>query len=142
LILVRLPKWPDAYAESAIQKRLRYIVRSSAIDKNEIRGEHCDAYPAQSLTKADARVFSSHFIVGKLMLWIAYSMGLVIFCDLINWLPILFKEEGVPAQQATLISALFPLGGFGAIFFGWLMDRYNANIETRKGPIPVEPLGH
>jgi hypothetical protein len=84
LILVRLPKWPDAYAASAIQKRLRYIVRSSAIDKNEIRGEHRDAYPAQSLTKADARVFSSHFIVGKLMLWIAYSMGLVIFCDLIN----------------------------------------------------------
>ena len=30
-------------------------------------------------------------------------------------------------RTATLISALFPLGGVGAVFFGWLMDRYNAN---------------
>jgi AAHS family 4-hydroxybenzoate transporter-like MFS transporter len=26
-----------------------------------------------------------------------------------------------------LISALFPLGGVGAVLFGWLMDRFNAN---------------
>ncbi len=25
------------------------------------------------------------------------------------------------------MSALFPLGGVGAVFFGWLMDRFNAN---------------
>ncbi len=80
-----------------------------------------------------ALVFSAHFIIGTLMLWIAYFMGLVIFYGLINWMPILFKESGVPAQQATLISALFPLGGFGAIFFGWLMDRYNANIIITIG---------
>ncbi len=78
-------------------------------------------------------VFSSQYIIGTLMLWIAYFMGLVIFYGLINWMPILFKESGVPAQQATLIAALFPLGGFGAIFFGWLMDRYNANIIIVAG---------
>ena len=61
------------------------------------------------------------------MLWIAYFMGLVIFYGLINWMPILFRETGVPAQQATLIAALFPFGGFGAIGAGWLMDRFNAN---------------
>jgi AAHS family 4-hydroxybenzoate transporter-like MFS transporter len=61
------------------------------------------------------------------MLWLAYFMGLVIFYALINWMPILFKEAGLPAQTATLIAALFPLGGVGAILFGWLMDRYNAN---------------
>ena len=80
-----------------------------------------------------ALVFSSHFVIGTLMLWIAYFMGLVIFYGLINWMPILFKESGVPAQQATLISALFPLGGFGAIFFGLLMDRFNANIIVAAG---------
>ena len=74
-----------------------------------------------------AVVFSSHYAIGSVMLWVAYFMGLVIFYALINWMPILFKEAGIDAQHATLISALFPLGGVGAIFFGWLMDRLNGN---------------
>ncbi|MCK9687903.1 MFS transporter [Scleromatobacter humisilvae] len=72
-------------------------------------------------------VLSSRYLVGSVMLWIAYFMGLVIFYALINWMPILFKDAGVEPRSATLISALFPLGGCGAILFGWLMDRFNAN---------------
>jgi len=51
----------------------------------------------------------------------------VIFYALINWMPILFKDAGLDPKTATLTAALFPLGGCGAIFFGWLMDRFNAN---------------
>jgi MFS transporter, AAHS family, 4-hydroxybenzoate transporter len=80
-----------------------------------------------------ALIFSRNFIVGSLMLWIAYFMGLVIFYGLINWLPLLLKETGLSAQRATMISALFPLGGIGAIYFGFLMDRYNANIVIAIG---------
>ena len=72
-------------------------------------------------------VLSSQYVVGSVMLWIAYFMGLVIFYARINWMPILFKDAGVEPRSATLISALFPLGGCGAILFGWLMDRFNAN---------------
>jgi AAHS family 4-hydroxybenzoate transporter-like MFS transporter len=54
-------------------------------------------------------------------------MGLVIFYSLINWMPILFKEAGLDARTATLAASLFPLGGVGAIFLGWLMDRFSAN---------------
>jgi MFS transporter, AAHS family, 4-hydroxybenzoate transporter len=72
-------------------------------------------------------VLSPAYRVGSAMLWLAYFMGLVIFYALINWMPILFKDAGLNAKDATLISALFPLGGVGAIFFGWLMDRFNAN---------------
>ncbi|OOG58127.1 MFS transporter [Polaromonas sp. C04] len=72
-------------------------------------------------------VFSRSYAVGSLMLWLAYFMGLVIFYALINWMPILFKDAGLAPRTATLISALFPLGGVGAIFFGWLMDRFNGN---------------
>jgi AAHS family 4-hydroxybenzoate transporter-like MFS transporter len=74
-----------------------------------------------------AVLFSRAYVVGTVMLWLAYFMGLVIFYALINWMPILFKDAGLPAQTATLIAALFPLGGVGAILFGWLMDRYDAN---------------
>jgi AAHS family 4-hydroxybenzoate transporter-like MFS transporter len=54
-------------------------------------------------------------------------MGLVIFYSLINWMPVLFKDVGLAPKDAMLITALFPLGGLGAVFSGMLMDRFNAN---------------
>jgi len=72
-------------------------------------------------------VLSRPYRAGTLMLWVAYFMGLVIFYALINWLPILLKDAGMTQSTAALVSALFPLGGFGAILSGWLMDRFNAN---------------
>jgi AAHS family 4-hydroxybenzoate transporter-like MFS transporter len=74
-----------------------------------------------------AVVLSKRYLLGSLMLWLAYFMGLVIFYALINWMPILLKDAGMAPQKATLVSALFPLGGVGAVLFGWLMDRFNPN---------------
>lgn len=78
-------------------------------------------------------VLSRPYAVGSVMLWIAYFMGLVIFYALINWMPVLFGDAGLSPRNAALISALFPLGGIGAIFFGWLMDRYNGNKVIAAG---------
>ncbi len=96
-----------------------------------------DARAAQSFTMtetaphADSKgigvVLSGRYLVGSLMLWIAYFMGLVIFYASINWMPLLLKDAGLPAARATLIAALFPLGGIGAVLCGVLMDRFNAN---------------
>ncbi|WP_046987195.1 MFS transporter [Delftia tsuruhatensis] len=72
-------------------------------------------------------VLSRQYCVGSVMLWIAYFMGLVIFYALMNWMPVLFKEAGLDPKTGTLVAALFPLGGVGAVLFGWLMDRFNAN---------------
>jgi AAHS family 4-hydroxybenzoate transporter-like MFS transporter len=72
-------------------------------------------------------VLSRPYIVGTLMLWISYFMGLVIFYGFVNWMPLLFKDAGITSQRAAMISALFPLGGAGAIFGGMLMDRFNAD---------------
>jgi sugar phosphate permease len=43
------------------------------------------------------------------------------------------KETGLSAPEAAMITALFPLGGVGAVYFGWLMDRYNANLVLAIG---------
>ncbi|MCG5074128.1 MFS transporter [Paraburkholderia tagetis] len=72
-------------------------------------------------------VLSKSYIVGSVMLWVAYFMGLVIFYASINWMPLLLKDAGLAPKSATLISALFPLGGVGAVLCGALMDRLNAN---------------
>jgi AAHS family 4-hydroxybenzoate transporter-like MFS transporter len=73
-------------------------------------------------------VLSRTYLVGSAMLWLAYFMGLVIFYALINWMPILFRDAGLTPGTAALITALFPLGGLGAILSGWLMDRLNGNL--------------
>jgi AAHS family 4-hydroxybenzoate transporter-like MFS transporter len=86
-----------------------------------------EAKPATNSRSGIGLLFSRAYAVGSVMLWLTYFMGLVIFYALINWMPILFKDAGLDAKDATLIAALFPLGGVGAVFFGWLMDRFNGN---------------
>ena len=89
--------------------------------------------PSTSGKTGIALVLSRQYVLGSVMLWLAYFMGLVIFYALINWMPILFKDAGVEPRSATLIAALFPLGGCGAILFGWLMDRFNGNKIIAAG---------
>jgi AAHS family 4-hydroxybenzoate transporter-like MFS transporter len=71
--------------------------------------------------------------VGTLMLWLTYFMGLVIFYALINWMPLLLKDAGFTPATAALVAALFPLGGIGAVLFGFLMDRYSPNLVIAFG---------
>jgi len=73
-------------------------------------------------------VLSRNYLVGSVMLWVAYFMGLVIIYALQNWMPILLRDAGLAPSTAALITALFALGGAGAILSGWLMDRFNANV--------------
>jgi len=109
-------------------ERIRAVLRRIA----ERAGEATAFVLSEPKAAADGRkglamVLSRGYVVGSVMLWIAYFMGLVIFYSLINWMPILFKDAGLSPKDATLIAALFPLGGIGAVFSGWLMDRFNAN---------------
>ena len=76
---------------------------------------------------------SRRFAAGTVMLWLTYFLGLVIFYSLINWMPDLLKDAGLTPKSAGLISALFPLGGVGAIALGLLMDRFNANVVIAIG---------
>lgn len=89
--------------------------------------------PAGGAASGMGVIMSRPYLLGTMMLWVAYFMGLVIFYALINWMPLLFKDAGLSPHDATLVAALFPLGGVGAILFGWLMDRYNANAVIATG---------
>lgn len=74
-----------------------------------------------------ALILSRSYVIGSAMLWLTYGMGIVIFYALINWMPILLKDAGLEPKTAMLVTSLFPLGGVGAIAFGFLMDKFNAN---------------
>ena len=116
-------------AESYSAERIRAVLRriSSTVPDATSFTMHEKAPPTQGQSSIGL-VLSKDYLVGSVMLWLAYFMGLVIFYALINWMPILFRDAGLSPSTAALITALFPLGGLGAIFSGWLMDRFNANI--------------
>ena len=99
-----------------------------------------ESRPSMSGKSGIALVLSRQYLAGSVMLWLAYFMGLVIFYALINWMPILFKDAGVEPRSATLIAALFPLGGCGAVLFGWLMDRFNGNRIIALGYLVTAAL--
>ncbi|WP_298959189.1 MFS transporter [uncultured Methylobacterium sp.] len=135
LLLVLLPESARYLAaKGAPAERLRRILRriSPAADlATEFR--ITEAAPASGARSGIGVVLSRPYLVGSAMLWLAYFMGLVIFYALINWMPILFKDAGLQPQTAALIAALFPLGGVGAILFGWLMDRFDGNLIIAAG---------
>ena len=107
-----------------IRRVLRRIAPAAANATTFILTEKAKASSGKS---SIGLVLAREYLVGSVMLWTAYFMGLVIFYALINWMPILFRDAGLEPRTASLIAALFPLGGVGAILSGWLMDRFNPN---------------
>lgn len=83
---------------------------------------------APAARSAVGTVLAPRYRVGSAMLWLTYFMGLVIFYLLTSWMPTLMKDAGFTLQRASLLTALFPLGGgIGTIAAGWFMDRFNPN---------------
>jgi MFS transporter, AAHS family, 4-hydroxybenzoate transporter len=135
LLLLLLPESVRyMVAKNQPAERIRSILRRVAATVPEAASfvMHEKA-PATTAKSGIGMVLSSSYLAGSVCLWVAYFMGLVIFYALINWMPLLFKDAGLAPQTAALISALFPLGGVGAILFGWLMDRFNANVIIAVG---------
>ena len=125
--------WPVEKVRATLARISERAVDAASFRLSEDR-------PSTSGKTGIALVLSRQYVVGSVMLWLAYFMGLVIFYALINWMPILFKDAGVEPRSATLIAALFPLGGCGAVLFGWLMDRFNGNKIIAVGYVATAVL--
>ena len=108
--------------------RIRAVLRGVSVEAVHATSfELSETSPSEGKSGI-ATIVSGSYLVGTTMLWIAYFMGLMIFYALINWMPTLLKDARLPQSTAALVSALFPLGGLGAVLSGWLMDRFNANL--------------
>lgn len=108
--------------------RIRAVLSRISADAIGVRGFAMTESAPATGHNGIGLVLSRSYIVGSVMLWIAASMGLLIIYALFNWMPILLRDAGLSLKSATLISALFPLGGIGAVLCGALMDRFNANL--------------
>lgn len=83
--------------------------------------------PQQTIKSGAMRiVLSRDYLLGSLMLWLVYFMGLFLVYILGSWLPSLVKEIGLTVSQAAIMTAIYQAGGtVGSLFAGWLMDKIN-----------------
>ena len=79
----------------------------------------------QSDTNPIKTILNSHYAKGTVLLWIIYFSHLFLVYLLGSWMPTMIKESGLDAAQASIIAAMFQLGGpLGSIMLGWFMDRF------------------
>ncbi len=71
-------------------------------------------------------LFRAELRAKTILLWIGFAMSLLIIYLLSSWLPTLLNGTGIDLEHASLVTAMFQIGGtLGAIGLGQLMDRYN-----------------
>lgn len=74
-------------------------------------------------------VLSPFYILGSFLLWWTYASGLFVVYLLGSWLPMMSNEFGFSISEASLITAIYQLGGpIGCIACGFLMDKINPYI--------------
>lgn len=74
-----------------------------------------------------ASLFTRHFWLGTLALWIALSTNSVVYYFVLSWMPSILTKIGATQQNAILASSIANVGGILAAFItGPLMDRYGA----------------
>ena len=133
-------------ARGTSQERVKAVLRRISATADRASAFITREAASSGSTGGVATILSRGYLAGTAMLWLSYFMGLAIFYALVNWMPLLLRDAGLSAQDATLVSALFPLGGGGAVLAGWLMDRYNANLVVASGfalaALSVFAIGH
>lgn len=74
-------------------------------------------------------LFDASLRRGTLFLWLAFFMSLLVIYLLSSWLPTLIASTGMSLKDASLVTAMFQVGGtVGAIALGQLMDRFKPQL--------------
>jgi len=82
-----------------------------------------------------ARLFTREHRTRTLLLWVVFFMNLLLLYFLVNWLPSLLRQAGIPLDKAIVSTALLNLGGIaGALMLARCIDRF--------GPYAVLPLAY
>ncbi|MEQ1105033.1 MFS transporter [Acinetobacter ursingii] len=89
-----------------------------------------------STTNPVKTVLSPFYVLGSFLLWWSYASGLFVVYLLGSWLPMMSHEFGFSISEASLITAIYQLGGpIGCIACGYLMDKINPHIGLVIGYI-------
>jgi AAHS family 4-hydroxybenzoate transporter-like MFS transporter len=76
-----------------------------------------------------SHLFKGGLLRGTLFLWLTFFMSLLVVYLLSSWLPTLISNTGMSLKDASLMTAMFQVGGtVGAILLGRLMDRFDPHL--------------
>jgi AAHS family 4-hydroxybenzoate transporter-like MFS transporter len=106
--------------DSRVAAALRRIAPSANLGQARFVGAgKAESSPVRQL-------FAGGLLTGTVLLWAAFFMSLLVVYLLSNWMPTLIQRSGLSLRRASLITALFQIGGTaGAVAVGRLMDRAN-----------------
>lgn len=93
------------------------------------------------------QLFDPRLRRGTVILWAMFFMCMLIIYLLSSWLPTLIKNTGRSLQDASLVTAMFQVGGtVGAIALGRFMDRFNParvlSLAYIVGAVFIALIGH
>jgi MFS transporter, AAHS family, 4-hydroxybenzoate transporter len=76
-----------------------------------------------------SHLFKDGLLRGTLFLWLTFFMSLLVVYLLSSWLPTLINSTGMSLKDASLVTAMFQVGGtIGAILLGRLMDKFDPHV--------------
>ena len=80
--------------------------------------------PEAPSPSSPVQLFTHQRAVGTCLLWIVFFSNLLILYFLINWLPAVLQQAGVPIERAIIATVVLNAGGIiGGLFLGRLVDR-------------------
>lgn len=83
-------------------------------------------FPEQEVGNAVAELFKKGRAFSTVMIWLAFSMCLLMIFGMNTWLPELMNAAGYPLTSSILFLLVLNFGAiFGAIGGGWLSDKWN-----------------
>ncbi|GAB3628384.1 4-hydroxybenzoate transporter [Pandoraea terrae] len=110
-----------------VARVLRKIDRTASLDgaRFTVRVDGADHKQSNELKV----ILSRRMRLSTLMLWSIYFLGVVVYYVMMSWLPTMLRENGMSIREGALITSLLVTGAiFGALLFGWLMDRFEQHM--------------
>lgn len=126
LLLWLLPESPQFLARrtGSGAELARLLARIDPAGAYAPQDRYTAAEPA-ARSGADA-LFRGGRLRNTLLLWLAFFINLLVLFFLMNWLPKLLVDAGVPLARAIRTAVTFGIGGvLGALVLAWLSTRYN-----------------
>jgi MFS transporter, AAHS family, 4-hydroxybenzoate transporter len=82
-----------------------------------------------------SQLFADGRAIGTLLLWVVFFCNLLILYFLINWLPSVLQQAGLPIERAIIATVILNAGGIvGGLTLGRLVDRRQPfGILTLRG---------
>ena len=99
-----------------------------------------DSFSGKSTGPAVRRLFAEGRAAGTILLWISFFMNLLLMYFIVNWLPGLLQQSGLPASAGVTAILLFSLGGIaGNLGEGRAMNSWGA-YATLLGQFAISTL--